>query len=70
MPRSIKKKTVKAWAILLQYEKDPSYIFGIYKDRKDVAELYCHNSLYKPNYRIIPIEVVYSLPKNVTKGKK
>lgn len=65
-----RKVKVKAWAILLQYEDDPPYIYQISLDRADPQHWYKTHQLRKKYYSIIPVAITYSLPKIIRTKKK
>ncbi len=45
------------YCIYLQYEKDKPFLFEFNHTRKLVEEYYKEHRLYKPQYKIIKVEV-------------
>jgi hypothetical protein len=56
-----KVKTMKGWGILLRYENNSPYLFCISRFKADVMDEYKKSNLYKPEYKVIPVEITFKI---------
>ena len=58
-----KELKIKMYCIYLQYGKDKPFLFEFNHSRQLTKEFYDEHQLYKPNYKIIKVEVINTIRK-------